>query len=151
MGFWFPDMRDGPVDSTWIQNVPGGFDGARVFCSNTTPGSYPDIPQEYPVLREENRTVSSGTVAVANVHEHTVPQLGQTACAWFTFPTGTTMPEIETETPTVTPTLAPTDTPTVTPTDTPTDTPTVTPTIHRRHPTVTATVTPTDTPTVTQP
>ena len=128
MGFWFSEMREGPVDSTWIQDVPTGFDGARVFCNNVTPGSFPDVPQEHPVLREENRPVSTGTVSLANVHQHTVPQLGQTACAWFTFPTGTTLPGIETATPTVTPTLAPTDTPTVTPTSTPTDTPTVTPT-----------------------
>jgi len=160
MGFWFPSIQDGPVDSTWIQEVPGGFDGARVFCSNTEPGSYPDAPQEYPVSREENRTVSTGSVALANVHQHTVPQLGQTACAWFTFPTGTLLPGAElevptatpTDTPTITPSATPTDTPTITPTATPTDTPTNTPTgtptdTPTNTPTNTPTGTPTDTPT----
>jgi hypothetical protein len=88
-GNWTSEINAGPVDATFIEQIPDGYEAARVFCSATLPNAYPDPAAEYEsqlgVEREVDGTAGPETVS-ANVLQYTQPQNGQFACAWFNFP-----------------------------------------------------------------
>jgi hypothetical protein len=91
MGYWGPGMNDGPVEATWVEQLPEGYGPARAFCSTTPPGAYPEAAVESPlelgVEAEVSAPVGTQTVT-ANVLTYSHPQNSQVACAWLNFPAG---------------------------------------------------------------